>query len=130
MDMIIRKYQPSHDYDELLEVIRAEGEEWAPYTEEPGRLKYQEALAKTITYIATVNGNICGYSRSINDSGLYIWVIDLLVQEEYRGHSIGRKLMECLKPEYPNQDILVMSDVDDYYKKLGYSKEGSIFKVS
>ncbi|WP_417610183.1 GNAT family N-acetyltransferase [Owenweeksia hongkongensis] len=129
MDIIIRKYQSSQDYNKLLDIIITEGKEWAMYTEDPGRPKYQIALANTITYVATADGNICGYSRSINDSGLYIWVIDLLVKREYRGRSIGKQLMECLKPEYPDQDILVMSDVDYYYKKLGYLNEGSIFKV-
>lgn len=129
MHVEIRNYKSSQDYPKLLNVIQSEGEEWASYSQGSSKSKYENALSNSITYVAVVDGNIGGYSRSINDSGLYIWIIDLLVHPKYRGHSIGKKLMECLKTEYSNLDILVMSDVDEYYKKLGYSNEGTIFKI-
>jgi hypothetical protein len=31
--------------------------------------------------------------------------------------------------DFPNQPVYVMSDVDPYYEKLGYRREGSIFEV-
>ena len=125
MNIKIRKYHPAEDYKKLLEVIASEGEEWKGYL----KAAYQESLERSITYVAYLDGRICGYSRSINDVGFYIWVIDLLVHKEYRGHSIGRKLLECIAADYPDQDVFVMSDVDEYYEKLGYSKEGTIFKL-
>jgi len=125
MNIEIRAYDRSKDHDELLEIIKSEGEEWKEYFDP----KYQEVLEQSITYVAYSEKKLCGYSRSINDHGLYIWVIDLLVDKKYRGNSIGKKLMECLLTNYPNQDVFVMSDVDEYYQKLGYKKEGSIFKV-
>ena len=125
MNIKIRKYDPLKDYDELLELIKSEGEEWKDYVDS----KYEVALEKSITYVAYGDKKLCGYVRSINDYGLYIWVIDLLVDKKYRGNSIGKKLMEYLLTDYPNQTVFVMSDVDGYYKKLGYRKEGSIFKV-
>ena len=125
MKIEIKKYDHSRDYDNLLKIIKSEGEEWKDYLNS----KYQEALKESITYVAYADNELCGYSRSIDDFGLYVWVADLLVDNRYRGHSIGKKLMECLLTDYPNQDVFVMSDVDEYYKKLGYRKEGSIFKI-
>ena len=125
MNIEIRRYDSSKDYKQLLEIIRSEGEEWKDYLK-PG---YQVLLEKSITYVACNNTELCGFSRSIDDSGFYLWVIDLLVEKKYRGYSIGKKLMECLLTDYPNQDVFVMSDVDAYYQKLGYKKEGSLFKV-
>lgn len=125
MNVEIRKYHPSSHYQALMDLIRSEGEEWQEYL----KPKYEQALKNSITYVAIADSNLCGYSRSIEDNGLFIWVIDLLVHQKFRGHEIGRKLMECLLDEYPGQDVLVMSDVDGYYEKLGYRKEGSIFKV-
>lgn len=125
MKIEIKKYDHSKDYHRLLEIIKTEGDEWKDYFDS----NYREALKQSITYVAFFDGELCGYSRSLNDCGLFIWVIDLLVDQKYRGNSIGRKLMECLLPAYPNQLVLVMSDVDAYYEKLGYKKEGSIFKV-
>lgn len=125
MKIEIRKYNHSKDYKALLEIIKSEGEEWKDYLNP----KYQLSLEKSITFVATHDSELCGFSRSINDSDFYIWVIDLLVEKKYRGNSIGRKLMECILADYPDQAIFVMSDVDEYYKKLGYKIEGSIYKV-
>ena len=54
---------------------------------------------------------------------------DLLVRKSYRGRKIGKTLMERVLKDFPNQPIYVMSDVDPYYEKLGYRREGSIFEV-
>ncbi len=72
-------------------------------------------LKQSSTYVAYSDTKLCGYSHSINNFGLYIWVIDLLVDKKYRGNSIGKKLMKCVLTDFPNQDVFVMSDVDEYY---------------
>jgi len=38
--------------------------------------------------------------------------------------------MECIYEDYPDRIVFVMSDIDEYYKKLGYKREGSIFEVT
>lgn len=58
---------------------------------------------------------------------LYIYVCDLLVNEKYRGHGLGMKLMACLKEEFPNHPVYVMSGNDAYYQKIGAKREGSIY---
>lgn len=126
MNIEIKKYEASKDYAPLMDIIKSEGEEWKSYLD----TNYQERLKNSLTYTAYFNNELCGYSRSIKDGELYIWIIDLLVAKKYRGHAIGKKLMECLLVDNPNQDVFVLSDVDGYYHKLGYQKEGSIFKVS
>lgn len=125
MKIEIKEYDHSKEYHKLLKIIKSEGEEWKDYFDS----KYHQVLKQSITYVAYVDNELCGYSRSINDCGLYIWIIDLLVEKNHRGNSIGKKLMECLLNDYPDQDVFVLSDVDEYYKKLGYRKEGSIFKI-
>ena len=64
------------------------------------------------------------------EPGFYIYVCDLLVHRQYRGRDIGRQLMEPLLDQFPDHTVYVMSDVDEYYKKLGYELEGSIFKIT
>lgn len=125
MNIQIRPYDPEHDYQPLMQLIQSEGEEWKDYLSPA----YCKALDNSITYVALVDGELCGYSRSMNDSGLFVWVIDLLVDKRFRGHAIGKKLMECLLVDYPDIEVFVMSDVDAYYEKLGYEREGSIFRV-
>ena len=125
MNLKIRKYNPAVDYKNLMKLVQSEGEEWKDYLNP----NYRKVLENSITYVALIEDELCGYSRSLSDSGLFVWVIDLLVNKNRRGLSIGKKLMECILTDFPDIDVFVMSDVDTYYDKLGYEKEGSIFKV-
>lgn len=127
--MKIRAYSKDEDEDDLMKMIESEGKEWDCYTNESSSDKYKLALKYSITYVAYDGDTICGYSRSIDDYGFYIYVCDLLVNPTYRGRQIGRKLLECVSNDYPNHIVYVMSDVDEYYNKQGYKHEGSIFEI-
>jgi len=128
--MEIRKYRKDDDQEKLMQMIKDEGKEWSCYSSGTAAEKYCKALEACITYVACDSGILCGYSRSINDCGFYIYVCDLLVMPKYRGRNIGRKLMECIYKDYPGMVVYVMSDADKYYQKLGYKREGSIFEVT
>ncbi|MCZ4696410.1 N-acetyltransferase [Ancylomarina euxinus] len=128
--MKIRAYNKDEDEDQLMKMIETEGKEWACYSDESVSDKYKLALCNSITYVAYEGDRLCGYSRSINDCGFYVYVCDLLVMPKYRGRKIGRKLMECIYTEYPNHIVYVMSDVDEYYMEQGYKREGSIYEVT
>lgn len=125
--MSIRRYNKHTDESRLMEMIKNE-EGW-DYADDNIATEYKTALETSITYVAEENGEICGYSRSLDDFGSYIYVCDLLVRPDYRGKGLGRQLMEILCKDFPNQTIFVMSDVDEYYQKLKYSRAGSIFQV-
>lgn len=127
MTLLIRKYNRLTDEVQLMQMIREE-DGW-DYADESMADKYRKALESSVTYVAFQGDVLCGYSRSLDDCGFYIYVCDLLVRPDFRGKDIGRKLMECLYQDYPNQVVYVMSDVDDYYEKVDYKRIGSIFEV-
>ena len=127
--MNIRRYNPSNDFNQLLDILISEGEEWSCYSSDTSQMKYAKALDNSITFVAIEDGNVCGYSRSIDDNGFCINVCDLLIHKIHRGTDIGRQLMEVLIDEYPGYEVYVMSDVDPYYEKLGYKNEGTLFRV-
>ncbi|MBN2350649.1 MAG: GNAT family N-acetyltransferase, partial [Bacteroidales bacterium] len=108
--MLIRKYQKDKDEKSLMKMI--EDEPGWDYANDFYAGKYKRALEASITYVAYQDDVLCGYSRSLDDCGLYIYVCDLLVKPCFRGRDIGRKLMACLYDDYPNQVVYVMSDVD------------------
>lgn len=126
--MIIRRYNKATDEVKVMLMI-SEEEGW-DYANENLAEKYKVALETSITYVACQDDVLCGYSRSLDDFGEYIYVCDLLVMPAYRGKGVGRKLMECLHQDYSHQEVYVMSGVDEYYDKLGYKRIGSIFEVS
>lgn len=126
--MNIRKYNKALDESKLMKII--EDEEGWDYANEGMSDKYKLALENSITFVAYEGEVLCGYSRSIEDFETYVYVCDLLVMPTYRGNEIGKKLMECIYHDYPNRIVYVMSDVDKYYEKIGYKREGSIFEVT
>lgn len=114
--------------DELMRIIELEGTDWEIYWKEPNATLYRKALKESITYMALKDGEVCGYSRSIHDA-FFIYVCDLLVTSSCRGNGLGKRLMECIKNDFPNIPVYVMSGNDEYYRKIGYKKEGSIYSI-
>ena len=112
-----------------MKIIELEGDDWKDYSAPDVANKYKNALNTSITYIAEKNNEICGFSRSINDNACEIIVCDLLVTPKFRGQNIGKQLMECIYNDYPDITVYVMSDVDEYYEKIGCRKVGSVFEV-
>jgi GNAT superfamily N-acetyltransferase len=126
--MDIRRYT-KEDAEPLMELIQAEGEDWACYSAPGAASKYIRMLGDSITHVAEEGGRLLGYARSIADGSLYIFICDLLVDKRSRGRGIGRALMERVCADYPDHTVYVMSGADEYYAKQGYIREGSIFRV-
>ena len=116
----IIKYNSKYE-DELMNLIKAEGEDWEIYGKEPNASLQRKSFEQSITYIALSDGKVCGYSHSLKDT-LFIYVYDLLVNEKYRGNELGKKLMYCVQEKYPNYPVYVMSGNDQYYKKIEAKK--------
>ena len=126
--MIIRKYTNT-DADGVMKIIELEGEEWRDYSAPENQAKFKKALENCIVYVAVVDHEIVGFSRSIKDNDLWIVVGDLLVNPKFRGQGIGKMLLDVIKNDYPTLNAYVMSDNDVYYSKQDYKRVGSIFKV-
>ena len=126
--MEIKKYSKA-DESLLFDLLVDEGDEWSDYHGAAGRDKYIKALESSITYIAWDETLVCGYARCREDDGFGVYVYDLLARKTHRGREIGKSLMERVCQDFPDQPVYVMSDVDPYYEKLGYRREGSIFEV-
>lgn len=127
--MEIRKYNEELDYKDIVKLFESE-DNWSCFLEEPMKHKHKRALRDSITYVLFNGLELVGYSRSIEDMSAYIYVCELLVNKKSRGQDFGDKLLRRHKKDYPDHTIYIMSDVDEYYKKLGYCVEGSIFRLS
>lgn len=125
--MHIRTFSET-DKPSLFKLLENEGSEWGDYWGND-EAKYTKALENSIVYVIYEDEVLCGYCRCRDDDGYGIYIYDLLVDEAYRGRQFGRALMDKVCSNYPHDDVYVMSDVDDYYQKQGYTREGTIFKV-
>lgn len=84
----------------------------------------------TQAYVLKEYDQLWGYVRCRDDDGFGTYIYDLLVDRSKRGNDYGRLLMEKVVQAYPEAPVYVMSDVNPYYEKLGYEKEGTIFIVT
>lgn len=126
--MIIKRFS-IEDEKPLFDMLKEEGDDWSDYYGEKGYAKYLKALESSVTYLIYNECELCGYARCHKDDGFGIYVYDLLVKKTHRGKQYGKMLMEQACKDFPDQTVYVMSDVDAYYEKLGFRKEGSIFEV-
>lgn len=128
-DVAIRRYDPA-DEQAFFAMLEAEGEDWRDYSGPAGRASYARAMRSSVAYVLLVDGELCGYARCREDDGFGVYVYDLLVRAPHRGRHLGRALMERVCADFAGQTVYVMSDVDPYYEKLGYHREGSVFVVT
>jgi ribosomal protein S18 acetylase RimI-like enzyme len=112
----------------VFDLIESEGEDWIEYALTK-KDEYKRALSQSITYVMMDQKLCIGYIRCKEDDGFGVYVYDLLVRQGYRGHHYGKKMIEYVKSLYPKQDFYIMSDIDPYYMKQGYTRVGSIFQV-
>jgi ribosomal protein S18 acetylase RimI-like enzyme len=124
--MEIKKYNKLLAND-LLRLITSEGDEWKDYSDKEKWPYYLEVLKESITYLLYYQSLCVGYIRTKKDGIYGIYVYDLLVSKNYRKNSYGKLLIDHIHNLYPDLELYIMLDVDDYYIKQGFTKIGSIF---
>lgn len=122
----IVKYRKQHE--PALLALLAEEPDWRSFLTDSAIATFKEVLLKDETLVCESHGTICGYLRALID-GFGIYVSELYVAPQHRGHGFGEKLLASVKLAYPNQDVYVFSDEDLYYEKLGCKRVGSVFQL-
>ncbi len=125
--ILIKEYQLQYE-EELFTLLQNEGEEWSEYWKSK-KPQYQKALQNSLAYLIFENNTLCGYLRLRDDDGFGIYIYDLLVDKNFRGNHYGKMLMDYVLEKFPNDEVYVMSDVDEYYKRFDYEVEGTIFSL-
>ena len=69
-------------------------------------------------------GQQAGFARVISDYATFAYIADVFVLEEYRGHGLGKWLMQCIK-EHPwlqglRRWSLVTRDAHGLYEQYGF----------
>lgn len=95
----------------------------------------EEQIRKSLNsceYIVAVRdaGKIIGMARCLSDGVYMTYVFDVVVHRDYRGKNIGRSIIEKIVCHYKSVNsylmqivlLAVTSDVETFYKKLGFKK--------
>ena len=126
--MEITRYRFDHE-DAVFSAIKKDAD-WALFTNDEAIDNYRKSLKESITYVCYENGEFCGYLRALLDNGFAVYISELYVLPECRNRTIGRSLIAHVKEEFDPLTVYALSDEDAYYKKLGFTRVGSVFEVS
>jgi len=69
-------------------------------------------------------GEQVGFARTISDKTRYAYILDVIVDDNYRNHGIGSKLIQTILNSPELSDVyqwqLVTKDAHGFYNKLGF----------
>lgn len=83
------------------------------------------SIVNSISFGLFHNDKQIGFARVITDKVVLSWILDVVVNEEYRGNGLGTWLMECIlnHPELINTNFtLATSDSHNFYKKFSFNE--------
>ena len=66
-----------------------------------------------------------GFARVLTDEMAYAVILDMIIQENYRGQGLGRWMMRCISEHTkiaPLRQVLWTSTADGFYRKLGFEE--------
>jgi GNAT superfamily N-acetyltransferase len=87
-----------------------------------------QALLNSHTLVSAWDGEkLVGIGNAISDGFLVVYYPHLLVDLDYQGQGIGKKIMEILKQQYEGMHMQIMvaeSEAIAFYQKCGFTKAG------
>ena len=83
----------------------------------------------------TVSNSVClsifrgdeqiGFVRAITDGITYAIILDMIIREDFRGHGLGKWLMQCIEA-HPDvsalRQVLWTADADEFYRQSGFEE--------
>jgi N-acetylglutamate synthase-like GNAT family acetyltransferase len=67
-----------------------------------------------------------GFARVVTDRAVFAYLCDVFIDENYRGHALGKWLMECILSHPDLQGLkrwcLVTKDAHGLYKQFGFAE--------
>lgn len=90
------------------------------------------------TIVVRNSNQIVGMARCLSDSVYITYIFDVVVHSEYRGRNIGKEMMRKVINHYKSRNsylmqlvlLAVTSDVELFYKKLGFKKYPNLLNGS
>lgn len=93
--------------------------------------KSQKAARNSVCYgIYSPDGKQVGYTRVITDFTTTFYVCDVIIDQNHRGHGLGKELLRTVTEDYPGlMGILLTRDAHGLYEKYGFTRDGETFMM-
>jgi GNAT superfamily N-acetyltransferase len=83
------------------------------------------SIKNSVSFGVYFDGKQIGFARVVTDRAVFSWVLDVVIDENYRGNGLGKWLMNCIL-EHPElkctKFALATSDAHDFYKKFMFKE--------
>jgi GNAT superfamily N-acetyltransferase len=92
--------------------------------------RIERSIENSLCYGVYHGNRQIGFARVVTDHATMYWLCDVFVDEEYRGHGIGKKLVESLtaSEELKNlMGLLGTRDAHELYKQYGFEEDKDRF---
>lgn len=118
---VVSDHRQKVDLDKVCELLA--DTYWAA-----GRPRHviEESIKNSIVFGLYKKGEMVGFARVITDGAVFGWVLDVVIDSEYRGQGLGTWLMECVCNHPVISKLgrlgLATKDAHGLYEKFGFQR--------
>lgn len=90
------------------------------------REKVHRSIDRSLCLGLYHEGRMIGFARAVTDRVFFSWIMDLIIEEEFRGRGLGKWLTECLLAHPDIRDTKVRlstKDAHGLYEQYGFTRE-------
>lgn len=91
----------------------------------------EKSINNSMAFSIYDNDKQIGFARVVTDKTVFSWILDVVIDENYRGRGLGKWLMACIleHPEIKHTSFaLATLDAQEFYKKFMF-KENTYMRL-
>lgn len=96
------------------------------WANERPRNKIEKSIRHSLNFGVYDGDKQIGFSRVVTDHAVFAYLCDVFIDEEYRGQSLGKWMMNCILSHPDLIDIrrfvLVTGDAHELYRQFGFTE--------
>jgi GNAT superfamily N-acetyltransferase len=86
--------------------------------------KVKRSIENSLCFGVYVNNSQAGFARVVSDYTIFAWLLDVFILPEYRGHGLGKKLVQTIMSHDDLQGLrrwgLATEDAHGLYRQFGF----------
>lgn len=86
----------------------------------------EKSIQHSLNFGVYDNSKQIGFARVVTDRSVFAYLCDVFIHEQYRGHSLGKWMMECILAHPDLQGLrrwcLLTQDAHGLYQQFGFTE--------
>lgn len=86
----------------------------------------EKSIQHSLNFGLYENEKQIGFARVVTDKAVFAYLCDVFIDENYRGHALGKWMMECIMSHPDLQNLkrwcLLTRDAHGLYKQFGFTE--------